>query len=125
MAVGTKLFTIGYGGKKPADFFSELEELAPDFIVDVRENPNRAYLGCYTRAHFEKRLEQYVWIKELGNSSRKLPPKLVDEAEGMAKLEELCNRADRIVLLCAEKDESRCHRGYIKTRIEGILDHQD
>jgi uncharacterized protein (DUF488 family) len=27
----------------------------------------------------------------------------------------------RIVLLCAEKDENRCHRGYIKDKIrEGV-----
>lgn len=121
----TKILTIGYGGKKPADFFSELDEMAPDLIVDVRENPTRAYLGCYTKAHFQKRLEHYVWIKELGNSSRKLPPTLVNEQLGMEILKELCSRADRVVLLCAEKDEARCHRKYVKERIVEILEHQD
>ena len=42
LAQGATLLTIGYGGKKPTDFFSELEALAPDFIVDVRENPHKA-----------------------------------------------------------------------------------
>lgn len=118
LAQGATLLTIGYGGKKPTDFFSELEALAPDFIVDVRENPR-------ARAHFEKRLDHYIWIKELGNSSRTMPPKLVDEVEGLAKLEELCVGTNRIVLLCAEKDENRCHRSYVKERIVDILENHD
>ena len=81
--------------------------------------------NIYTKAHFEKRLDHYVWIKELGNSSRKLPPTLVDEAEGMAKLKELCFGTNRIVLLCAEKDEKRCHRSYVKNRIVDILENHD
>ena len=125
MTYGTILLTIGYGGKRPTDFFSELEDMAPDYVVDVRENPHRAYLGCYTKAHFEKRLEHYVWTKELGNSSRTLPPTLVNEDEGMAKLELLCTGTNRIVLLCAEKDEKRCHRGYIKEKIVDILENHD
>ena len=126
MAIGTTLLTIGYGGKKPADFFSELEEMAPDYIVDVRENPHRAYLGCYTRAHFIKRFSShYVWIKELGNRTRTLPPQLVNEEAGMTQLEELCEGSNRIVLLCAEKDEERCHRRYVKERITEILESHD
>jgi len=121
----TTIFTIGYGGKKPSEFFTELEEMGPDYVVDVRENPHRAYLGIYTRAHLEKRLENYVWIQELGNRTRKMPPGLVDEETGMAKLETLCNNAERIVLLCAEKDEFKCHRSYVKERISDILDNQD
>ncbi len=125
MVIGTTLLTIGYGGKKPAEFFSELEEMSPDFIVDVRENPTRAYLGCYTKAHFEKRFEHYIWIKELGNRSRELPPQLVNEDAGMTRLEKLCKKGERVVLLCAEKDETRCHRSYIKERITDILDNHD
>lgn len=125
MVIKTKLMTIGYGGKNPSDFFSELEEMSPDFVVDIRENPNRAYLGCYTKAHFEKRLEHYIWIEELGNRSRTLPPHLINEELGMARLKELCEANNRIVLLCAEKDEKRCHRSYVKERIVEILSHSD
>lgn len=122
----TTLLTIGYGGKKPVDFFSELEKIAPDYIVDVRENPHRAFLGCYTKAHFEKRLKkQYIWIRELGNRTRELPPILVDEKVGMRKLEELCRLSERVVLLCAEKDETRCHRSYVKEKILDVLENHD
>jgi len=121
----TQILTFGYGGKKPTDFFMELENMAPDYVVDVRESPHRAYLGSYTKAHLEKRLENYVWIRELGNSTRTLPPTLVNEAKGMEKLEKLCKGSSRVVLLCAEKDENRCHRSYVKEKIEQILKNAD
>ncbi|MBN2335978.1 DUF488 domain-containing protein [Candidatus Bathyarchaeota archaeon] len=121
----TRISTIGYGGKKPNDFFIELDLLSPDKVIDVRENPFRAYLGCYTKSYLEKKLgEKYIWIKELGNKSRALPPTLVDEEKGLQILMELCQDCSSIVLLCAEKDEKRCHRGYVKLRIESMLEKQ-
>jgi hypothetical protein len=75
--VAEDLLTIGYGGKKPGDFFAELEALKPDIIVDVRENPFHAFLGAYTKKGLEMRFRSpYIWIKELGNTSRVLPPTL-------------------------------------------------
>jgi uncharacterized protein (DUF488 family) len=113
----TIIETIGYGGKKPDDFFMELESLEPSIIVDVRENPYSAYLGVYTLPQLEKRLgTKYVWIKELGNKTRMMPPALVDEEAGLKKLKELAEKHTRIVLLCAEKKEEECHRSYVKKR---------
>jgi uncharacterized protein (DUF488 family) len=110
--------TIGYGGKKPDDFFRELESLEPDLVVDVREDPYRAYLGVYTKPSLEKRLgDRYTWVRELGNRSRELPPILVDEEAGLRNLRRLAEENEVIVLLCAERDEDRCHRGYIKRRL--------
>lgn len=113
-----ELLTIGYGGKKPGDFFAELDALKPDAVVDVREDPLHAFLGVYTKRGLEARLgARYVWIRELGNSTRELPPTLVDEEEGFRKLRALMEKHTRVVLLCAEKDEARCHRGYIKAKL--------
>jgi len=121
----TKIYTIGYGGKNPNDFFNELELLSPGRVIDVRDNPFRAYLGCYTKSYLEKKLgEKYIWIKELGNKSRVLPPTLVDEKKGLQILLDLCTESSSIVLLCAEKEEDRCHRKYIKLRIESMLEKQ-
>lgn len=126
MTNNTTLLTIGYGGKRPADFFNELDMMNPDIVVDVRENPEKAYLGCYTKSFFEKKLlDHYIWIKELGNHTRQLPPCLVDEEIGMAKLEKVCLDSNRVVLLCAEKDENRCHRKYVKEKIIEILENHD
>lgn len=111
----TIIETIGYGGKKPDNFFKELEALEPDIVVDVRENPYSAFLGVYTLPQLEKRLgSKYTWIKELGNHTRMMPPTLVDEKTGLEKLRKLAETHHRIVLLCAEKLESSCHRGYVK-----------
>jgi len=83
-------------------------------------------LGCYTKAFFEKKLlEHYIWIKELGNHTRQLPPSLVDEELGMAKLEKVCLDNNRVVLLCAEKDENGCHRKYVKEKIIEILENHE
>ena len=109
--------TIGYGGKRPDDFFKELDEMKSDVVVDVRENPYNAFLGVYTLPQLEKRLgERYTWIKELGNKNRQLPPTLVDEEAGLRKLQAIVEKHERIVLLCAEKLEENCHRGYVKKR---------
>ena len=113
----TTIETIGYGGKKPEDFFKELETLKPDIVVDVRENPYSAYLAVYTHPQLKKRLgTRYTWVKELGNKTRMMPPTLVDEEAGLEKLRVLAMTHQRIVLLCAEKRESDCHRGYVKKR---------
>ena len=116
--VDAEVVTIGYGGKKPDIFFAELEGLRPDVVVDVRQDPFHAFLGVYTKRGLETRLgDSYVWIRELGNSTRELPPTLVDEKEGFRKLRALMEGRHRIVLLCAEKNESQCHRSYIKAKI--------
>ena len=117
--------TIGYGGKKPDDFFKELDALNPSIVVDVRENPYNAYLGVYTLPHLTKRLgTKYIWIRELGNKTRTMPPTLVDEEKGLEKLIELATKHPIIVLLCAEKKEEDCHRSYVKKRFLE-LHHQD
>jgi hypothetical protein len=97
--------------------------MEPDVVVDVRENPYRAYLGVYTKPQLEKRLgSRYTWIRELGNRTRSMPPTLVDEERGLRALRELAETHRVLVLLCAEKDEAACHRGYIKMRLEEPFD---
>ena len=113
-----EVVTIGYGGKKPDAFFAELEALGADLVVDVRADPFHAFLGVYTKRGLEARLgDRYIWVRELGNSTRELPPTLVDDAEGLVKLRSLMAGRRRIALLCAEKDESHCHRSYIRDKI--------
>jgi uncharacterized protein (DUF488 family) len=117
-----EVVTIGYGGKKPEAFFAELEALDADLVVDVRADPFHAFLGVYTKRGLESRLgDRYVWIRELGNSTRELPPTLVYEEAGLRKLKALMEGRRRIVLLCAEKDDTKCHRSYIKAKVaEGL-----
>lgn len=118
-----EILTIGYGGKHPWDFFTELEKLKADLIIDVRRDPMHAFLGVYTLNHLVKRLPNYEWIYELGNKRKTLPPKLVDEKVGLEKamIDIKVTKAKRVVLLCAEKDENRCHRKYVKEKLQKLL----
>ena len=115
------ILTIGYGGKKPTAFFKEIEEISPDLIIDVRDNPHRAFLNIYTKAGLEKTLKilglKYLWLPVCGNATRSLPPTLNDEAACLNEIRKLMDTHGLIVLLCAEKDEQRCHRHYIANKI--------
>ena len=118
-----EVLTIGYGGKRPHEFFDELDRLSADLVVDVRRDPFHAFLGVYTKPSLERRLKNYVWIRELGNRHKSLPPVLVDEKAGLLRLLALIRtrHPKRVVLLCAEKDEERCHRAYVKRLVEEKL----
>ena len=85
--------------------------------MDVRRDPDHAFLGVYTRSGLEKRLPEYVSVPELGNKKKGLPPEYVDEKVGFAILRVLMQLRARIVLLCAEKDESRCHRKWVREAV--------
>jgi len=113
--------TIGYGNKKPTEFFAELEEMNPDLVIDVRDYPFKAWSGAYTKAGLEKRLgEKYLWLPVCGNVTRELPPTLRDEESCLKEIRKLMDVHGLIVLLCAEKDENRCHRSYIKKKIKHL-----
>ena len=117
----TEVLTIGYGGKKPTEFFEEIEQLQPCLVVDVRRDPHHAFLGVYTKSGLTKRIKNYISIPELGNKKKTLPPEYVDEEAGFAKLKYFMDLASRLhkklVLLCAEKDEDNCHRKWIKNKL--------
>ena len=119
-----QVLTIGYGGKHPTDFFKELEDLKADLVIDVRRDPHHAFLGVYTYKPLFVRIRGYVWIQELGNKRKTLPPELIDEGVGLGKAIGMivAMKAKRVVLLCAEKDEDRCHRKYVKEKLETLLE---
>ncbi len=115
----SRIKTIGYGGKTPTDFFAELDAMKPDLLIDVRDSPHRAFLNTYTKTSLEKRLgEKYLWLPMCGNATRELPPTLNDEDDCFDRIRKLMDTHGLIVLLCAEKDEKRCHRQYIVTKIK-------
>ena len=131
------IYTIGYGNSTPDAFFALLPDNA--IIVDVRANPYSAWNSLFTYRHLSQRLaafrdgtRRYVWIPELGNRSRRMPPTLVDEAKGLEHLKRLARDAHQkgraICLLCAEGNPlepdgvtHRCHRAYIAQHLAEAL----
>ena len=118
-----QILTIGYGGKQPSVFFKELRDMKPDLVIDVRRNAKKAFMWVYTFDYLSKHIGDYVWIPELGNKRKTLPPELVDAGVGLGKALGMiqARKAKTVVLLCAEKDENRCHRKYVKEKLQALL----
>lgn len=122
-----KCYTIGYGGRRPQEFISLLQQHQIKTVVDVRLRPDRASMGIYSQAKSsEKGLQgllgasgiQYVSLVELGNL-------FMGDAQWRERYRQLIERAGAIVterlsgipgpfcLLCAERRVTECHRQYI------------
>jgi uncharacterized protein (DUF488 family) len=119
-----KLFTIGYGGRKPDEFVRTLVQHGVRTIADVRIAPQRASMGSYVKAREpEKGIEKllagagiaYAWLEELGNEFRHDEgwPERYRELlarEGDARTRRLLALDGPTCLLCAEKRPAECHR---------------
>ncbi len=67
----------------------------------------------------------YRHLPQVGNRTRSVRKvQLVDEERGLAHLEELLSVHQRVLIMCLERDPSRCHRSYLAQRmaerIEGL-----
>lgn len=117
-----KIFTIGYGGKKPEGVLRLLQENKIELVVDVRISPRCGWNPTFSKEGLQKHLTaagiDYTWIRELGNTTRSIDDiKLVDEETGLDLLKKQGDRYHRIALICSEKDAVRCHRSYIAGRL--------
>jgi uncharacterized protein (DUF488 family) len=126
-----KLFTVGYGGRRPQEFIELLTACGIKTIVDVRLRPDRASLGSYSRAGSDDKgiarlLSSagigYVSFVELGNV-------FIDCPDWPERYKRLWERAGEILaerflaavpslpqpfcLLCAEKETGSCHRRFL------------
>jgi uncharacterized protein (DUF488 family) len=122
-----KFFTIGYGGRMPADFGTLLLAHGIRAVADVRIRPDRASMGAYVKAsRSEKGIERllaergigYRSILELGNIFRDLddwrpPYQALIELAGDLLVRRLAGLPEPFCLLCAEKRVTECHRQLI------------
>jgi len=119
-----KLYTIGYGGRKPQEFLDLLKANGIKVIVDVRLRPDRSSMGAYAKANnsnkgiqalLAKGNIQYLSFVELGNIFRDFADweeryqRLMDKA-GDLLVERLLQVTVPFCLMCAEKHAARCHR---------------
>jgi uncharacterized protein (DUF488 family) len=122
-----KLYTIGYGGRRPDDFVAMLKGQGVNTVVDVRLRPDRASMGCYSRAKspakgIARLLSDagilYVSAIELGNvflhhdDWRERYRKLLERA-GDLLTERLLQTPTPLCLMCAERKPEMCHRALI------------
>jgi uncharacterized protein (DUF488 family) len=122
-----KIFTVGYGGRKPDEFIELLKMNTVPIIVDVRLKPQSAFIGIYKKAKdphkgiqglLERAGIQYIWIPELGNlfkDDNNWPQKyqLYLEEKGELLCSKLYELKTSFCLLCCEKYASGCHRKII------------
>lgn len=128
-----KIFTIGYGGRKRDEFIDLLKKNDVRIVVDVRLNPERAFMGIYAKGKdphkgIQGLLEhtgiQYIWVSELGNpfkDDKNWKPKYQLYLKEKGKL--LCSKLYELdtsfCLLCCEKYASGCHRKVIADYLAG------
>lgn len=122
-----KVYTIGYGGRKPQELLDLLKERGIRAVVDVRLRPDRSSMGVYAKAKdAAKGIEAllasagiaYFSIIELGNVFRDLDDwqqryrQLMDQV-GDLLTRRLVEVPQPFCLLCAEKRADQCHRKLI------------
>lgn len=121
-----KVYTIGYGGRKPGDFLDLLRAKGIRAIVDVRLHP-KAYTAFYTKTKtadkgIQRLLDsagiQYFSFVEMGNPFHDLPDweqqyrrLLAEKGEQLVK--PLDDVPEPFCLLCSEKLVAECHRRLI------------
>lgn len=120
-------FTVGYGGRIPAEFTALLISAGVKTVVDVRIRPDRAAMGSYALAKdADKGIAGllarsgigYVSLPELGNlflAYDDWPSRYEKflELAGPLLFDRLAAIPGPISLLCAEKRVRDCHRRHI------------
>jgi uncharacterized protein (DUF488 family) len=114
-----KLYTWGYSGRTQADLFDLMTEHQLTLVVDVRQRPwsrDTRWRKAALTATFG---DNYRHLHELGNKTRSVQNvQLVNEERGLARLEELLHIHRRVLIMCLERDHSRCHRSYVARRMQ-------
>lgn len=119
-----KCFTLGYGGRTPAELIDLLTRAGIRTVVDIRSAPQRSYLGIFSRqkspqSGIEGLLGRagiaYLALPELANEFREHEDWRERYARflgrrGKKLVQPLLEAAEPIALLCAEKRVSECHR---------------
>jgi uncharacterized protein (DUF488 family) len=127
-------YTIGYGGRPPAEFVRLLTEAGVRTVADVRLRPDRSSMGCYKSTGkpttgIEKLLADagigYASLPELGNLFLGFDDALARYAAFFERSADLLvgrllTLPQPFCLLCAEKKVEECHRKAIADYLERL-----
>lgn len=124
-----KVLTIEYDGKSPEDFFSELKDMKPKLVIDIRFDPKHAVPVAYDLNHVDEMVHKiygadYISIPELSYSKyEEVIPKCRDFWVGFGKALYCIFQWKRstVVLLSDGKDEEKPHLTEVKNKLEKLL----
>lgn len=130
------LFTFGYEGLNIEAFITRLQEMAVQWVVDVRELPLSRKRG-FSKTKFQEQLAKagisYVHVSSLGcpkqvrdrfrvdgNWPRYVRGFLAHLEKQQSAVSELAqlSRVSNACLVCFESDHTACHRSYVARAVQ-------
>lgn len=116
------IYTLGYTGQKPTAIRDFVKKIG-GILVDIRYSPYSRVTQWHKRS-LEKLMGtgSYVHLQELGNVNYREGGiiKLHDVKRGSAKLAQLVNQKN-VVLLCACEEVESCHRLVVANYMKRLL----
>jgi uncharacterized protein (DUF488 family) len=141
------LYTIGYGHRKPEDFFALLKDYGMEYLIDVRSQPYSKFNPIFNQNELKFFLEdngiKYVFMgdtiggrpKDLScyDSEGKVNYEVVKTKDfflqGIERLKTAYNKNINVVIMCSESKPCECHRSKLIGRVLNadniILQHID
>lgn len=141
VGISENIFTLGYGGRRGSDIIEQLKDLQVNLILGVGY-PLNDWCHEFEFDYLQNRFPNYCHIFELSNRTFSLRPEIYKETlwptgyweesyrkmgyfpinyeKGMDKFRNLIFKAKDILLLCSERDASRCHRSLLASYIQNV-----
>jgi uncharacterized protein (DUF488 family) len=120
--VTTQIYTLGYTGRQPADLAALVNQLDAT-LFDIRFSP-MSRIPHWRRSALESLLgDRYRWVQALGNRNYKNGGRieLVDYEAGLREIETNLVMNNRpVILMCACKDYSLCHRSMLAVMLSKV-----
>ena len=134
--VGT-LYTIGYASQADRIRLDDLMQDERRLLIDIRYAPRSRFYPAFGRAALDGRYNvaepspmpaserrvRYVWSQSLGNrhDANGGPILLDTPALGIAQVVATLLEGRDVILLCACRDEARCHRLLVARLVQDAL----
>ena len=120
----TTIYTIGHSTLTANEFVNILKHIGIEYVIDIRRLPGSKINPQYNKSNLKKYLAksgiEYIWMGEKLGGYRADGYLTYMETQsfktGINELENL-GRKFNLVMMCAEKFYSRCHRRFISDEL--------